>query len=377
MPTPRPVIAHILHRLDRAGAEVLAAGLARSLRDDYQSVFFCLDGLGPLAEELRGEGFVVASFDRRPGIDRSVAKRMRTAIAEHGVSLLHGHQYTPFFYASLARGLSPGARRKLPLIFTEHGRHYPDHRSAKRVLANKLLLARHDAVTAVGGFVRQALIDNEGIAASRIEVIHNGIAPGTGPTADASERARTELGLDASAPVIMQVARFHSVKDHATAVRAFAAVHAAMPDARLVLVGDGPGRPGIEQSVAALGLTEAVVFTGVRADVRALLPGADVFLLSSLSEGISVTLLEAMDAGLPIVATAVGGNGEVVADGQTGLLAPRGDFAVLGRHLRALLTDRDRARAYGQAGRRRLLDRFSQQQMHAGYADAYQALLSR
>ena len=376
MPMPRPVIAHILHRLDRAGAEVLAAGLARSLRAEYESVFFCLDGLGPLAEELAAEGFVVACFDRRPGIDRSLARRMRAAINEHRVALLHGHQYTPFFYGSLARGFSPRARRALPLIFTEHGRHYPDHRSLKRVLANKVLLARGDAVTAVGGFVRQALIDNEGLAPARVEVIHNGIEPGPPPTAEQRKQARVTLGLDPSTPVVMQVARFHPVKDHASAIRAFAAVHAALPAAKLVLVGDGPERPAIAQLAASLGLTGAVVFTGVRPDVRSLLPGADVFLLSSLSEGISVTLLEAMDAGLPIVATYVGGNGEVVTDGKTGLLAPRGDHAALGRHLLTLLTDANTARAYGHAGRERLLDRFTQQRMHAGYTALYRRLVA-
>ncbi|MEM9020229.1 MAG: glycosyltransferase [Planctomycetota bacterium] len=374
MPTPRPVIAHVLHRLDRAGAEVLAAGLARSLRDRYDFHFYCLDGLGPLAEELIEEGFVVASLGREPGIDRAVARRLRGFIDGRGVSLVHAHQYTPFFYSSLARGFSPIKRRRLPILLTEHGRHYPDEFSAKRVLANKLLRARRDRVTAVGGFVMAALVVNEGM---RGEVIYNGIEPSSTGQRPTRRDARQALRLEPDAPVVMQVARLHPVKDHATAVRAFAAVHGELPSARLVLIGDGPERETIEQQARALGLSDAVVFTGVRADVRDLLPAADVFLLSSLSEGISVTLLEAMDAGLPIVATQVGGNREVVEQERTGLLAPRGDHAALGRCLLTLLGDPNTAGEYGQAGRRRLLKRFTQDKMHAGYAAQYESLLAR
>lgn len=376
MPTPEPIIAHVLHRLDRAGAEVLAAGLARDLRDRFDSVFFCLDGLGPLADELRDEGFVVESFDRQPGIDRGVARRMRRRIGELGVSLLHCHQYTPFFYGSLARGLAPGRRRGLPLIFTEHGRHYPDHRSTKRVIANKVLLGRHDAATAVGGFVKRALIDNEGLPAERIEVIHNGIEPCETIDSSARSTARTSLGLNPDTPTIMQVARFHEVKDHPTAIDAFAKVKEQLPGATLVLIGDGPGRADAQAQAERLGLTDRIVFTGIRADVRALLPGADVFLLSSLSEGVSVTLLEAMDAGLPIVTTDVGGNPEVVEHEKTGLLAPRGDAAALAGHLLTLLNDPALANGFGRAGRYRLLERFTQAQMHGRYDDIYRRLVN-
>lgn len=101
----RPVIAHVLHRLDRAGAEVLAAGLARGLADRFDFVFFCLDGLGPLADELIDEGFAVEALDRRPGLDRALARRLRDRAAHHRVDLIHAHQYTPFFYSALARGV--------------------------------------------------------------------------------------------------------------------------------------------------------------------------------------------------------------------------------------------------------------------------------
>ncbi len=373
MNTRPPVIAHVLHRLDRAGAEVLAGDLATQLKGRYRFIFLCLDAVGSLGEQLAQQGLPVIPLGRQPGLDWKVARRIRQQVKAHQISLLHAHQYTPFFYAALSRRL--GSRP--PILFTEHGRHYPDQRHPKRVLANRFLLKPTDRVTAVGRFVKQALVDNEGIPEARIRVIHNGIDPDRFPPADDRTRrqARAELGLGPDTPVIMQVARFHPVKDHATSIRAFASVVGTFPDARLCLVGDGPKRQEMQQLVETLGLGDRVMFLGVRPDVNQLLPAADVFVLSSLSEGISVTLLEAMATGLPIAATDVGGNGEVVEHEQTGLLSPRGDDAALANHLIALLQDADRRRAMGRAGRQRLLDQFTQPQMHQGYTEIYEQLL--
>lgn len=376
MANERPVIAHVLHRLDRAGAEVLAAGLARSLRDRFESVFLCLDGLGPLADELAAEGFTVASLDRQPGIDKALAERLHTKLIEHRVDLVHAHQYTPFFYSALSRGWLSRKRPTLPILFTEHGRHHPDTRSTKRILANKLLLRPRDRVTAVGEFVRDALVVNEGIGRRRIEVVYNGIAPGPEPTPQQRITARDALGIDHNRPMVMQVARFHPVKDHVTAIRAWARLHNVMPEALLVLVGDGDDRAACEQLAVELGIEDAVLFAGVRTDARQLIDAADLCMLTSLSEGVSVTLLEAMAAGKPVVATDVGGNPEVVAHGKTGVLVPRGAAAEIAKAIEPMLANAAYTqRTLGTAGRQRLLDRFTADRMHAAYTEVYQSML--
>lgn len=373
MKTNRPTVGHVLHRMDRAGAEVLAGDLARRLGDRFRFVFLCLDGVGSLGESLRAEGLPVIDLQRKPGVDRRVAGRIRQCCQAHGIDLLHAHQYTPFFYAASSRRW----RSSPPILFTEHGRHYPDQRKPKRVLANRWLLKSSDRVTAVGRFVKQALIENEGIAEGRIEVVYNGIDPDAFPVADAAARtkARGLLGLDEDVPVVMQVARFHPVKDQATGLRAFAEVARQMPKATLCLIGDGEERPAIEALASELPLSEQVRFLGVREDVADLLPGADVFMLSSLSEGVSVTLLEAMATGLAIAATDVGGNPEVVEHGRTGLLSPRGDDQAMGENLKTLLEDASMRSRLGKAGRARLLETFTQEQMHRQYADLYGRML--
>jgi glycosyltransferase involved in cell wall biosynthesis len=369
----RPTVGHVLHRLSRAGAEVLAGDLARKLADRYRFVFLCLDGIGPLGDELASEGFAVVNLKRRPGLDRSVARRLQGAAVDHGIGLLHAHQYTPFFYAALSRGLGSSP----PILFTEHGRHYPDQRKLKRVLANHWLLKPTDRVSAVGRFVARALTENEGITAGRIQVIHNGIDPDAFPPADPASRAtaRGLIGIDSDAPLVMQVARFHAVKDHQTAVRAFARVVDHASNARLCLIGEGNERQAIEALSAELGIHDHVLFLGARGDVDKLIPAADVFMLSSVSEGVSVTLLEAMSTAVPIAATDVGGNSEVVEHDKTGLLSPRGDDRALADSLVALLADSEERRAMGDAGRARLLDMFTQNRMHSAYADLYGHML--
>ena len=147
------------------------------------------------------------------------------------------------------------------------------------------------------------------------------------------------------------VGRLNPVKDQSTLLRAFSRVHGGMADTALVLVGDGTLREALEAEAVALGIADAVRFLGDRGDVDVLLPGFDVFVLSSRSEGYSMALLEACAAGLPIIATDVGGNREIVRDGVNGRVVAAGSEVVLAEAIASLLRDGDAAAAMGQAGR--------------------------
>ncbi len=368
-----PTICQLLHSLSVGGAEVLAARLVRGqLRQRYRFVFACLDQLGTLGEELRAEGFPVEVFERCPGVDLRCMRRLRRFWQREQVQLIHAHQYTPFFYALAARGFG----RRPPVVFTEHGRWFPDYPRRKRILFNRLMLRRRDRVVAVGDSVRRALVDNEGIPDHRIQRIYNGVdfsAFGRIP----ADRAvlRGQLGFAADDLLIVQVARLDHLKDHPTAIRTMRRVAAQRANARLVLVGEGPERATIEAEIERRGVGPHVRLLGLRSDVADLLHAADLFLLTSISEGIPVTLIEAMAAGLPIVSTDVGGVGEVVDDGTTGFLAPSGDDAALARAIFRLADDAKLRDQMGQRGRERAQAVFSETQMHAGYGAVYEELL--
>jgi len=154
-----------------AGAEVLAAALMDRLGGEFEFVVLCLDGIGELGEKLRAQGQAVYELGRRPGVDLGVARRLGAALHEHRVDLVHAHQYTPFFYAALARRGGWGATP--PILFTEHGRHYPDPRKWKHVAANRLLLKRDDRATALETRLGADILDlaRTGVAVSRYTVM--------------------------------------------------------------------------------------------------------------------------------------------------------------------------------------------------------------
>jgi L-malate glycosyltransferase len=362
-------ICQLLHSLNVGGAEVLAGRLARRLGDRYRFVFVCLDSLGTLGSELQTDGFPVELLGRKPGLDWSCPRRLARILRDLDVDLVHAHQYTPFFYSLTARLCG----RRRPILFTEHGRHQPDYPRRKRMLANRLLLSRRDRVVGVGAAVRKALIDNEGLAESRVSVLHNGIDVDIYAAACDREKARHIFGVGSDEFVMIQVARLDYLKDHLTAVRTLARVVNHRPQTRLVLIGDGPERPKVEAEARKLGVFDKVIFLGTRHDVAGLLGGADLFLLTSISEGIPLTVLEAMAAGLPVVATNVGGMAEIVTN-ETGQLAPAGDDAALADAALRIAATPDLGRRMGEAGWTRVKQRFDEPRMCADYASLYEEL---
>jgi glycosyltransferase involved in cell wall biosynthesis len=372
--TSLATICQVVHGLQVGGAEVLAAGLARRLNRDYRFLFVCLDELGSLGRDLREEGFPVEVLNRRPGVDRHCARRLAEVVRRERVDLLHAHQYTPFFYSAASRLLGSGP----PILFAEHGRSHPDYPRWKRILANRVLLRSCDRVVAVGEAVSKALIRNEGIAPHRIEVIYNGIPLDKFDIQTAaSVRAaiRASIGLGSDDLVLIQVARLDYLKDHATAIRTIERVKSHCARARLVLVGDGPERGTIEDMVRQRVLGEHVRLLGQRDDVPRLLAASDVVLLTSISEGIPLTLIEAMAARCPVVSTRVGGVAEVVADRETGLLAAAGDDDALAEHILRLAHDPERRDEMGRSGRERAESFFSERQMHDRYRTCYEGML--
>ncbi len=366
-------ICQVLHGMTVGGAEVLADRLARQLSDRYRFVFACLDEEGELGTALRGDGFAVHVLGRRSGLDWRCARSLARFLRAEKVDLIHAHQYTPFFYTLGARFFGGS----VPILFCEHGRFHPDYPRRKRMLFNRLMLRRDDRVVAVGEGVRQALIDNEGIPAQRVEVIYNGVhlAPFRERTG-ARASVRGELGLRDDEFVVAQVARLDYLKDHLTAVRTIERLVGQGASVKLLLVGEGPERAAIESEIERMKIGERIMLLGTRKDVPAILSAADACLLTSISEGIPLALIEGMAAGLPIVSTDVGGVSEVVEHGTTALLAPAGGDRELAEALLKLENDAELRARMGEDGERRAEEVFSEEAMHAGYVCVYEQMMS-
>jgi L-malate glycosyltransferase len=371
-PQRRPIrVGFVLHAMQIAGAEVLVRETIRRLGSRIVPTIFCLDSVGQLGEEHLAAGGDLVCLHRKPGRDFKVSWKLAREVGRRGIDAIHAHQYTPFFYAALAKPLT-NPRPKL--ILTEHGRHYPDLVSPKRRATNRLVLDRFaDAVNACCRFAATALRDVDGFRGDRIEVIENGIAVERyGPASDIAEQKR-KLGFDPDRRFIVHVARHHAVKDQPMLLRGFAAMAAERPDVDLLMAGDGPLRGELEGLARSLGIADRVKFLGIRKDVPELLRVAEVFALTSVSEAASLTLLEAMATGLPVVVTNVGGNPEIVRHEREGLLVPRGDWAACGDAFRRLFREPALAKALGFAARDRVRERYRQEQT----IDAYHALYRR
>lgn len=369
----RPVrVAFVVHLMQVAGAEVLVRETIRRLRDRIAPTIFCLDAVGRIGEELVAEGIDLVCFNRRPGRDFGVSRKMAAAIRERDIQVIHAHQYTPFFYSALAKPLC-GFRPRL--ILTEHGRHYPDRVSPLRRAVNRLVLDRcADAVTACCRFSAEGLSRTDGFAGARIGVIENGIeVEQYGPPAD-RDLAKEDAGLDPSRRYLIHVARHHPVKDQPTLIRGFAQAVPDLPGVDLLMVGDGPLRPDLEALALQLGIAGRVKFLGIRTDIPDLMRAAEVFALTSLSEAASLTLLEAMASGLPAIVTAVGGNGEIVRREREGLLFPRADAAGCADAIRRLFRDPELAARLGAAGRERAVERYQLSGTVEAYYDLYRRL---
>lgn len=375
----RKRILQLLHSLHTGGAEVLADRIGRHLSHRYDVLFACLDDVGEIGERLQVDGFHVEHIKRGSGIDFSCVRRLAGLVRRERVDLIHAHQYTPFFYSLAARQLVPrGWLGSLPIVFTEHGRFLPDYPRRKRMWFNRLMLGRGDRLFAVGHDVKRALVENEGLPAGRIDVIYNGIpveAYRRELFPDARAWLNAQFGLPADAFVVVQVARLDYLKDHTTAIRATARA-AQSTNIHLLLVGDGPERETIECEIREHGVDERVHVCGLRRDVPRILAGADALLLTSISEGIPLTLIEGMAAGLPIVSTNVGGIQEIVQDHVQGLLCDARDYDGLASRLVQLACGPDLRRQLGLAGLAAAEQRFSEATMLKRYDQAVDKLLN-
>lgn len=365
----RDAIVHAVLSLDPGGTERLVIDLARRLAGEFEPVVCCLDDAGEWASELAEIGVEVVPLKRQEGFRPSLGWQLSKVAARYHASLVHCHHYSPFVYGAIAMA----CRRNLRVVYTEHGRLSDAPPTRKRRLVNPCLGLLPHRMYAVSHDLRRHMIA-EGFPPGRIDVIHNGIDPGPRAVAGDRARARHRLGIPEHAFVVGTVARLDPVKDLGTLMIAFHLLRPSSTAARLVVVGDGPDRLSLIDAARAAGVADRVTFTGYRADARDLLPAFDVYANSSISEGVSLTILEAMASSLPIVATSVGGTPEVVTVGEVGLLVPSRTPTALANALRDLAASPHRRRALGAAGRRRVEDCFALDRMVAAYRQVYSTL---
>ena len=356
---PEPIrLAVVTSTLAVGGAEQLLLDLlARLDRDRFAiRLAFLQADPGPIGREAMGLGLPSTTGLRQGRLDPACPWRLWRWFRGHDIEVVLAINHVDVLLYGL-----PAAKAALAAFVNwenETGRRYAAH--ALTMAVRRLALARVDRVVAAAEGHKAYIERAEAVPASRIAVIHNGVAPSRSASALSRAEARQCLGLAATTPVVVQTAALRPDKAHEVMLEALAAVRTRLPEAVVLLAGDGPRRGALAALAGRLGLGEACRFLGVRRDIGDILAAADVFALSSapLQETLSVAAIEAMFAGLPVVATAVGSMDEIVAEGETGRLVPPGDPEALAEALIGLLVDPEAARRLGRHGARLAGERF-------------------
>ncbi|NUR23836.1 glycosyltransferase [Frateuria sp.] len=368
---PPKNVTHVVENLNRGGLERVVLDLVKlQQQQGWRCQVVCLFERGALAHELDALGIPVHACGKRKGLDLAALSRARRLIRAHRTDVLHTHNAVAHYLAVLAcLGLGVGK-----VINTRHGMGGM-RRWERSELLYRAGLAGTDIVTMVCEAACSGAIEHGLVPRGKLRVVPNGLRVQEFATATPAARAdlRQALGLPPQTQLVGTVGRLNWAKDQASLIRAFRRVHEQLPDSVLVLVGGGSLREELEACARSEDVSAAVHFLGDRDDVRELLQGLDVFALSSVSEGYSMALLEACATALPIVATDVGGNREIVQDGVSGNIVPPRDEEALAHAILALLRDPDRAARFAAAARAMVETRGSLEAVAARYAELYGA----
>jgi len=364
-------VAHVVDLLALAGMEYGVVKLVNRLDPErIRPLIVCMRHRTDEVQQLLSSTIPVFELRKSPGRNWRVIGRLAALFRRERVDIVHSHNWSTFLYSVAAARLAGVAI----VVHGEHGKDdtIPDRR---RLLASRLLARGVARVCAVSRDLAEEVIRDWRLPRARVAWIPNGVDLEAFGMRYPLDGLREELGLTSGNRVVMNTGGFRAIKDHSTLIRAFARVCRSDPMARLLLVGKGDSadpRAGLDRLAAELGVAHAVRFAGVRQDIPRLLQICDVYVNSSRFEGMSNTILEAMAAGKPVVATAVGGNPELVEDGVSGFLVPAGQEGPLATRVEQLLGDDSLRGRMGAAGRARIESEHSMTGMVRAYSDLYE-----
>ncbi len=362
-------VLHMMEGGEPGGAETVLVEIAANLGDGYTSHGLMLEA-GWASHALTERGIPVEVLPLVRAFDFGWPRRLARLIRERNIHLIQSHEFTTNCYATAAARLAG-----IPIVCTVHGKNYYPERLYRRA-ATRWTAKNAGAFVAVSHDLSGFLTARVGIPEARIHTIHNGadLARFASP-AKRRSAVRKELGIKGDRFVCITVAALFEVKAHEVLLEAAAQMIQSHPHATFLLVGEGPLEAHLRARAHQLGVADHVVFAGFRSDIPDLLAAADLFVLPSHSEGLPVSVIEAAAAGLPVVATRVGGLAEVVEDGLSGTLVPAGAADALAHAIGCMAADPERTRHMAGAGQRVVRERFGMERMITAYTRLYTGLL--
>lgn len=360
-------VLHVIDSLNVGGTESGMCNLIEATRGLVAHHVCAIRAGGAMVARLEAAGVGVTTLHAPAGVDWRLAWRIAGLCRQLRPAIVHTRNW------GTVDGIVGARLARVPVVVHgEHGRHADDPAGTnrRRQRIRRVLAPWLDRIITVSDQLRAWLVSDCGISARKVQVIRNGVDIARF-RAGVDPGLRQSLGLRNDDFVVGTVGRLDPVKDQGALIDAVAHMCATLPHTRLLIIGDGPERERLERQIVARGLSERAVMLGQRTDVHALLPVLDVFVLPSLGEGLCNTILEAMAAGRPVVATRVGGNPELVTDGQSGFLVPPRDPLLLAEAIGRYAGSPALGRAHGTFGRARVEAEFSIDAMARTYMALY------
>lgn len=357
--------------LDIGGIETLILEICKRINTRKYAPKVCVfEKNGALQAEFEEADIPLYILENNQGLDISLPFRLALLLKKLNADIVHTHNHSVWLYGGIAAKIA-----NVPLVHTEHtSPHYNVKRWYK---IERYLSLVTNKITAVSQSISSFMIEKEHITADKIEVIHNGIDCESYQVKIDKAEKRKELGIREKDLVIGNVARFFPNKDQECLLKAFRIVSDRVPESKLLIAGDGPLKNSLFQLREELKLKDNVQFLGNRRDIPELLKVFDVFALSSIKEGLPITILEAMASGLPVVATDVDGNPEVVINNNTGYIVPPKNPKLLAEKIIKLLLNGETRRKMGQNSRERVEREFSFDKMISKYDTLYRSIVGK
>ena len=369
-------VLHLIHNLEIGGAQVLLKNLIEcQFGRSVEPVVAIWKRRGPILDELQATLPDLPVHDLSGGNAVGTVRRLRAVAAAEAVDVVHAHMPDSAFYAGLL------ARRDLPSVVSYYSNSILFHTIDRRRLYGKLRWKMLDwgarrarANVACALTVRERMVEELALPVDAIDVVFNGVPMPDDAAFEGALSARAARRAAGTAPVVVAVGRLASIKGQIRLVECAPILREILPSARIRIVGEGPMQAEWQARAVALGVDDIVEFTGRVADPARELATADVYVSPSSYEGISLGLLEAMGAGVPVVVSAVEGNVDVVRHGDNGLLFDVDDREALARAIAETVSDPGSADARARRGRDGVLREFSAEAMAAGYEAIYRRL---
>jgi glycosyltransferase involved in cell wall biosynthesis len=364
-------ILYLIESSEPGGAESLVVSLANGFRNRGNT---CVIGLledGWLNDQLKAGNFETIMLQQNRSYDFPFTRELYSIIRKYNIDIIHAHEFAMNTYGTII-----GALARLPVITTIHGQNYYWLKLRRRVAYR--MASRLSKMVAVSESLKSFLSESVGIEKSRIITLHNGIeVEKYNVRLDAKQifAIKNELSISDHQQVVATVGMLVPVKDHMMLIDAAYKVLRCCPNTVFLVIGDGPLRHKLTDHAKSLGIERNLRFTGFKTCIAEILQIIDVYVCSSISEGLSLSILEAMAARKPVIATNVGGNPEIIVHGENGFLVPQKNAEELSIKIIMTLRDNQLADRLGSNGQQNVQQKFSREQMIDQYKHLYENAL--